>query len=237
MVRSEAYFDSGYYAATLSHPSKKYKMVENIFKRNGIARVLDIGCGAGRHTYLLAKAGFKVYGCDISKKALEQNRATLKEHKVHAVLTRFDLNDDKWPYKDGFFDAVFASRVLYQSRIAGIIKNMAKVKKVLRDGGYLFWEGPTYKTSRKLFYDEMQKTVEKGTWVSIGGPYDGHEYHRFESKEEVESFLQGFKILRFDFRGPTFSVLAKKLPASNTNLHAHPTGLLGAMPNKANTSW
>ncbi|MGC8662497.1 MAG: class I SAM-dependent methyltransferase [Candidatus Micrarchaeia archaeon] len=87
-------------------------MVEKLFKRHKIIKVLDLGCGAGRHTYLLAKAGFKVYRFDISSKALQINRKILKKYKIHAKLRLWDMLKP-WPYKRGFFDAVFASRVMY----------------------------------------------------------------------------------------------------------------------------
>ncbi|MGC9037827.1 MAG: class I SAM-dependent methyltransferase [Candidatus Micrarchaeia archaeon] len=206
----DSYFEAGYYHATLEKPSKKYHMVEEFFKRHGVRKVLDVGCGAGRHTYLLAKAGFDVYGFDISMKALQINKKLLKKHKVHAKLRRWDMLK-AWPYKTGFFDAVFASRVMYQFRMKEIKKNVNEVRRVLKKGGYLFWEGPTYKTTGNLFYKEKLKFIEPGTWLSIGGPYDGHAYHRFKDKKEVTELLKGFKMLRFDFRGATFSLIAKKI--------------------------
>ncbi len=210
MKMRDSYFEAGYYHATLEKPSKKYHMVEEFFKRHGVRKVLDVGCGAGRHTYLLAKAGFEVYGFDISMKALQINKKLLKKHKVHAKLRRWDMLKT-WPYKTGFFDAVFASRVMYQFRMKEIKKNVKEARRVLRKNGYLFWEGPTYKTTSNLFYGEKFRFIEPGTWISIGGPYDGHAYHRFKDKKEVTGLLKGFKILRIDFRGKTFSLIAKKI--------------------------
>jgi SAM-dependent methyltransferase len=210
MAIHDAYFRSGYYNATIHAPSKKYYSIEKFFKDHNVEKVLDAGCGAGRHTYLLAKAGFDVYGFDISKDALRINRSILKKHKTGAALMQLDMSR-QWPYKNNFFDAVFASRTMYQSRVAGIRRNIRAVNRVLKSSGYFFWEGPTYKTTRKRFLYERIKTVEPGTWSSIGGPYNGNLYHRFRSKTEVLSFLNRFKIIRFDFRGKTFSLLAKKL--------------------------
>jgi SAM-dependent methyltransferase len=206
----DSYLESGYYHATIDAPSPKYYRTEKFFKEHDVMKVLDVGCGAGRHTYLLAEAGFDVYGFDISKKALAINKDILKKHKVGATLRQLDMKK-QWPYKNNFFDAVFASRAMYQFRVADIERNIRKVKRVLKEDGYLFWEGPSYKTTRDLFLGEKMEIVEQGTWASIGGPYDGNLYHRFSSKEEVLSFLNGFKIIRFDFRGKTFSLLAKKL--------------------------
>jgi 2-polyprenyl-3-methyl-5-hydroxy-6-metoxy-1,4-benzoquinol methylase len=50
-------------------------------------KVLDAGCVAGRHTHLLAKAGFDVYGFDISKDALRINRSILKNMRPKLLLS------------------------------------------------------------------------------------------------------------------------------------------------------
>lgn len=41
---------------------------------HGVKKVLDLGCGAGRHCILLANSGFEVVGTDISKSALKMAR-------------------------------------------------------------------------------------------------------------------------------------------------------------------
>ena len=43
-------------------------------KKHGVKRVLDLGCGAGRHCVLLAGSGFEVVGIDVSKYALKMAR-------------------------------------------------------------------------------------------------------------------------------------------------------------------
>ena len=208
-MNADAYLESGYYIKTIDKPSKKYKMVERFFKKHNVKRVLDLGCGAGRHTYLLAKAGFEVYGLDISDKALRINKSILKKMGLKAKLIKWDILDDL-PYENEFFDAVFASRVMYQFKKAQIKKIIEEVARVLKRKGYLFWEGPTYKTTKEMFYGEKLKLVEPGTWLSIGGPFHGQFYHRFKDKQEVSRLLKDFKIIRFDFRGKSFSLIAQK---------------------------
>jgi PPOX class F420-dependent enzyme/OxyR family protein len=52
--------------------------------------VLDVGCGTGEHTILLAKQGYDVRGIDVSSQAIEQAHANATEHKVAA---RFEVAD------------------------------------------------------------------------------------------------------------------------------------------------
>ena len=49
-------------------------LAKNNGKRN--QRVLDLGCGSGRHSELLIKQGYQVYGCDVSAAAIKMTIET-----------------------------------------------------------------------------------------------------------------------------------------------------------------
>jgi SAM-dependent methyltransferase len=53
--------------------------------------LLDISCGAGRHSIELAKAGFVVTGIDISPKMLSEARKRAVEHKIKLTLLEGDI--------------------------------------------------------------------------------------------------------------------------------------------------
>ncbi len=61
------------------------------FPRPG--RLVDLGCGTGRHLLQFARQGFDVLGVDLSAHMLEQSRRKLTQANLHAQLLRFDLND------------------------------------------------------------------------------------------------------------------------------------------------
>jgi len=63
-------------------------------------RVLDVGCGPGRHAHLLAERGITVHGIDISHRFIELARATAP---VGATFERMDARS--LPY-DAEFDVV-----------------------------------------------------------------------------------------------------------------------------------
>ena len=48
-------------------------VVRFLAKNNGKQnqKVLDLGCGSGRHCELLIKQGYQVYGCDVSANAIK----------------------------------------------------------------------------------------------------------------------------------------------------------------------
>lgn len=56
---------------------------DRAIRRN--VRVLDLGCGAGRHTLLLAKQGFHVFSTDISPPGLQVSQKRLAERAGFVV--------------------------------------------------------------------------------------------------------------------------------------------------------
>lgn len=70
-------------------------------------QVLDIACGSGSHSVLMAKKGFQVTGIDLSKTLLEMARKKAKEEKVSArFLRRNILNLGASKYLHSKFDCV-----------------------------------------------------------------------------------------------------------------------------------
>ena len=75
--------------------------------------ILDLGCGPGRHSILMAKNGAaRVTGLDISPKLTEHCRAKAKEENlsnaefITAAWEEFDINKEGWK---GRFDLAFSS--------------------------------------------------------------------------------------------------------------------------------
>ena len=71
------------------------------------ARVLDVGCGPGRHLIALAKAGLSVTGVDVSQRLLEIARDRANEEKLAGRVALFDCDARTMPFDDEF-DAVIS---------------------------------------------------------------------------------------------------------------------------------
>jgi 2-polyprenyl-3-methyl-5-hydroxy-6-metoxy-1,4-benzoquinol methylase len=80
-----------------------------VWRRLSGQRVLEIGCGTGRHTLRLARQGNEVVGIDLSLGMLTVARRTLRGHPVRLIHADFMTFDE---LAGGDFDAVIASLVL-----------------------------------------------------------------------------------------------------------------------------
>lgn len=172
-------------------PHERVVELVPILRERGFHRVYDLGCGTGRHLVFLAHAGFEVYGSDISEMALKYSHDWLRREGLRARLTRADMT--LIPYPDGFFDAVISLYVIYHNTLNQMKKAVAEIHRVLRPGGLALL---TFMSKRNYRYGRG-KQLEPDTFVPDLGPDEGIPHH-FSDREEIESLLSGFHLLRVD---------------------------------------
>ena len=100
-------------------------------------RALDLGCGDGRFTGELARAGADAVGVDVAQAALERARA-------HEPGREFRLApiDGPLPLEDNAFDLVWASEVI--EHVADTARWLSEVRRVLARDGRLLITTPSH---------------------------------------------------------------------------------------------
>lgn len=110
------------------------EQVRKIMKLTGIGRgaVLDLCCGPGRHSVILAKRGFQVTGVDRTRFLLNQARRHAKSARVRVEFVRSDMRDFLRPdtYKlalslwtsFGYFDDKDEDRLVLRNIFASLKK-------------------------------------------------------------------------------------------------------------------
>ncbi|HEX7051000.1 MAG TPA: methyltransferase domain-containing protein [Longimicrobiales bacterium] len=104
------------------------------------ARVLDLPCGWGRHTNLLAAAGQTAFGADLSVDLLRRAAAGARAAGQPARFAAADLR--ALPFRDACFDAVinvFTSLGLFLED-AEDLRALVETHRVLRRGGRFLLE-------------------------------------------------------------------------------------------------
>lgn len=97
------------------------------------ARVLDLGCGSGLLTIVLADKGCKVTGVDFSADMLDQARINAARHGVagNAEFVQADVHE--LPFDEGTFDLVVTRNVTWV--LQDVARVYAGVLRVLKPGG------------------------------------------------------------------------------------------------------
>ena len=148
-------------------------------------RVLDVGCGPGRHAHALAQLGISVHGVDISHRFVEIARA---DAPAGATFERLDARS--MPF-DGEFDAVIC---LCQGAFGLMTADghddvvFTGIARALRPGGRLalsafssyfvarHWEGADFDAGtgvnheRTEIRDESGEPIETSLWTGCYTP-------------------------------------------------------------------
>ncbi len=163
---------------TKSHPDME--RIANIFSENGVRRVLDLGCGTGRHLLFLLKKGFEVYGLDGSPSGIEIAKNWLAEENLSSELVCQKI-EHKFPYIDGFFDAVISIQVMHHNLMKDVLFTVNEIIRVLKPGGHIFLTFPLLQG----FYINKQdmKRVETRTYIPLTGQEKGLPHHFFTVSE------------------------------------------------------
>ena len=116
-------------------------------KDQGSMRALDVGCGVGRHSLLLAGLGFETSVIDGSEAGLGQVQSaasgaglSIDAHK--ALMTAL-------PFSNGTFDYVLSFNVLYHGDEAVVRKAYEEIIRVLKPGGT--YQGTMLSKRHRLF--------------------------------------------------------------------------------------
>ena len=126
------------------------RYVEKALKRRGVdgPRLLELGCGTGRHAVCLARAGYRIHGIDLSTLMVQQANAQMpKDLADRLVFEQGDVRSARLPGHLGSFDAVIAlfHVASYQTSTEDIVGMFRTAAEHLKPGGVFlfdFWHGP-----------------------------------------------------------------------------------------------
>lgn len=190
------------YGKVFLKPQEDMPRVAKEFKKNKVKKILDLGCGTGRHVVYLAKQGFKVQGLDISEEGLKQTKKWLKIDKLQANLKIGSIYS-KLPYNNGTFDAIISTSVIHHAKIKKIRKLIKEMERILKPGGQIFII--THKRKFRNFWPlgaiikkygrqkSHYKIIAPHTYTPMSGGEKGLIHYLF-NKETIKKEFKNFKL-------------------------------------------
>jgi len=155
-------------------------------------RVLDLGCGSGRHTIEACRWPVRAVGADIGRLDLLKARymlADLRRKGIAPGYADFVLADAQHlPFKDGAFDRVVCTEVL--EHIPDDRAGIRELYRVLRPGGDIAVSVPRY-WPEKLFW-----TLSWDYWHTPGGhvrQYKPGVMHRYLEEQGLQVRLTRYR--------------------------------------------
>jgi SAM-dependent methyltransferase len=172
----ESYFDERYlseYSPLFSLESDRQEVARlvDLLSLPVGAKVLDVPCGQGRHSHLLAEAGYDTTGLDYSNHLLTRARERGTGARLRYVKGDMRRLPTRWT---GRFDAVvnlFTSFGFFQDP-RDDERTLAEFARVLRPGGVLVWHGASRDGVMSAFLDRDWWRASDGTMVAHERSFD-----------------------------------------------------------------
>ena len=174
------------FCARLIHKRLTHDRVE--VKRE-VDRVLDLGCGNGRHAVYFAREGFRASGIDVSEQAIEWAKDWAQREGLEIDFRVAGI--EELPYDDDTFDAVVSHGVLDHVLMKTARKAAEEVNRVLKPGGIFYCD---LRCADDFEYG-VGEEVEPNTFTQNAGYEAGLVQHFFTVEDTKQLFDGLFRIL------------------------------------------
>jgi SAM-dependent methyltransferase len=164
-----------------------------VLAARGARRVLDLGCGIGRHALFFAAAGLEVEAVDGSSAGLAEVRAEADRRRLTLALRCHRMT--ALPYTAAIFDYVLAWNVVYHGAPRAVATVLNEIERVLRPGG--LFQGTML--SKRNAKHGLGRRVDADTFV-IDGEEDKAHPHFYCDDAGLRAMFKGFAITALDER-------------------------------------
>jgi len=149
-------------------------------------RLLDLGCGTGRHPAHFARLGWRVTGLDLSPHMLARARARLEKEGLAADLVEGDLCD-----LDRFGDASFDAAIAMFSTL-GILATPALRRRALAEAARVLAPGGVFCCH---VHNRLHNLRSRGGWTWVVRCCASRLFGRARAGDEVMRDYQGVQDL------------------------------------------
>lgn len=159
--------------------TRKLYPTEKAIIASAKGKILDVGCGAGRHTLYFQKKGFDITGIDESPKAIK----TCKERGCRKVKV-MDIFHPK--FSPNSFDTILllGHNIGMGGTLSGTIKLLKILRKIIKPDGVLLLTSLDVSKPKNKIHKEYHKKCR------TAGRYIGENVIRIEYKDEIGDWFR-----------------------------------------------
>jgi SAM-dependent methyltransferase len=159
------------------------------------AKILDLGCGGGRHVIFLSRRGYELYGTDIAPQGLKHSRQWLEAENLTASLALAAMSP--LPFAGESFDGAVSINVLNHARLGDTIHAVSDVSRVLKLGAPFYFIVIGRQDARCGEGDEVEPfTFIHRQGIEAGVPhhyYDLHDLEQLTAPFQRKTYRERFK--------------------------------------------
>jgi len=172
------------------------RILKKEFIPNNVKKVLDIGCGSGRHSLAMLKEGLEVYAIDSSSTSLSiakklcdgcNKKIFLKEGSVTAI-----------PYAEDSFDGVLCWGILHYLSPDEVQKALKEIHRILKPRGY-------FALTLRSSADSEAQNKDRDQEMIISSARESKGLHfKYYDEKDIVSTLSLFKNVKWGHKTRTF---------------------------------
>jgi SAM-dependent methyltransferase len=198
-------------------PFPRFGDVIQTFQERHYRKILDLGCGSGRHVVGFDQAGFQTTGMDISPTGLNLAQRWIDEQSSSdqlpsptnevgslpvwddSTLTRLGWGSpglvqadmrDPLPFHDGAFDGLMSTQVIHHALLAQVQATIREIWRILAPGGLAI-----VSVAGSIHDDTDYEEIEPGTFLPTTGSEAGLPHHIFDEA----GLRKAFKAFEVEF--------------------------------------
>ena len=148
-----------------------------------VVRVLDIGCGIGRHIKVLDEFNIEAYGFDLSDVAISIAKSMFKEMQLTHLIDKVIVADiTDLPYEDKYFHFMLSHGVLDSMPFNIARRGIKELYRCLHDKGKVYFD----------LISDIDHTFDGNYEKEVKGDHENGTIQSYFNEDRINKLIEDF---------------------------------------------